>query len=69
MQRTVFVDRTRRHQAADAVAEIVERLNGGTPVVLFAEGTSSDGNRVLPFRSALLGVVEDAAARAPRAAS
>ncbi|HVZ54765.1 MAG TPA: lysophospholipid acyltransferase family protein [Pseudolabrys sp.] len=62
MQRTVFVDRTRRHQAADAVAQIVDRLKGGTPVVLFAEGTSSDGNRVLPFRSALLGVVEAAAA-------
>ncbi len=62
MQRTVFVDRTRRHQSADAVAQIVERLKGGTPVVLFAEGTSSDGNRVLPFRSALLGAVEAAAA-------
>lgn len=62
MQRTVFVNRTRRHQAADAVAQIVDRLKGGTPVVLFAEGTSSDGNRVLPFRSALLGVVEAAAA-------
>jgi len=62
MQRTVFVDRTRRHQSADAVAQIVDRLKGGTPVVLFAEGTSSDGNRVLPFRSALLGVVEAAAA-------
>ena len=58
MQRTVFVDRTRRHQAADAVKEIVARLAGGTSVVLFAEGTSSDGNRVLPFRSALIGAVE-----------
>jgi lyso-ornithine lipid O-acyltransferase len=61
MQRTVFVDRTRRHQTADAVKQIVERLAGGTSVVLFAEGTSSDGNRVLPFRSALVGAVREAA--------
>jgi lyso-ornithine lipid O-acyltransferase len=62
MQRTVFVDRARRHQVADAVDEIVERLAGGTSVVLFAEGTSSDGNRVLPFRSALVGAVRQASA-------
>lgn len=62
LQRTVFVDRSRRHQTGDAVSQIVKRLNEGTSVVLFAEGTSSDGNRVLPFRSALLGSVEDAAA-------
>ena len=43
---------------------MVKRLAGGTSVVLFAEGTSSDGNRVLPFRSALVGVVKDAAAHA-----
>ena len=62
IQRTVFVDRARRHQAANAVDEIVTRLAGGTSVVLFAEGTSSDGNRVLPFRSALVGAVRQAAA-------
>ena len=61
MQRTVFVDRQKRHQTGDAVAQMVDRLASGTPVVLFAEGTSSDGNRVLPFRSALLGAVEMAA--------
>ena len=61
MQRTVFVDRARRHQAADAVGEIVKRLAGGTSVVLFAEGTSSDGNRVLPFRSALVGAIKHTA--------
>jgi len=60
LQRTVFVDRTRRHQTGDAVAEIVKRLASGTSVVLFAEGTSSDGNRVLPFRSALVGAVKEA---------
>jgi lyso-ornithine lipid O-acyltransferase len=59
MQRTVFVDRGRRHQTGDAVGEIIKRLASGTSVVLFAEGTSSDGNRVLPFRSALLGAIED----------
>ena len=59
MQRTVFVDRGRRHQTGDAVNEIVGRVTSGTSVVLFAEGTSSDGNRVLPFRSALLGAIED----------
>mgnify|MGYP001591031113 CR=1 FL=1 len=63
-QRTVFVDRARRHQTGDAIAEIVHRLAGGTSVVLFAEGTSSDGNRVLPFRSALVGAVKEASARA-----
>jgi len=62
LQRTVFVNRARRHQTSEAVAQIVKRLVGGTSVVLFAEGTSSDGNRVLPFRSALLGAVEHAAA-------
>ena len=61
LQKTVFVDRARRHQTGDAVAEIVKRIERGVSVVLFAEGTSSDGNRVLPFRSALLGAVEEAA--------
>jgi len=64
MQRTVFVDRSRRHQAAETIGQIIDRLKRGTSVVLFAEGTSSDGNRVLPFRSALLGAVEMTAARA-----
>jgi 1-acyl-sn-glycerol-3-phosphate acyltransferase len=62
LQRTIFVDRKRRHQTAATVADIVHTLHGGTSVVLFAEGTSSDGNHVLPFRSALLGAVKHAAA-------
>src|SRR5450631_3029497 len=66
MQRTVFVDRSRRQQTGDAISEIVERLASGTSVVLFAEGTSSDGNRVLPFHSALVGAVKEASARAAR---
>ena len=38
-------------------------MSGGDPVVLFAEGTSSDGNRVLQFRSALVGAASDGRAR------
>ena len=55
--RTVFVDRTRRLQTSEVNSEIARRLTEGDPVVLFAEGTSSDGNRVLEFRSALIGAV------------
>lgn len=59
-QRTIFVDRTARHRTAGANAEIAARIAENHPVVLFAEGTSSDGNRVLPFRSGLLGALNDA---------
>jgi 1-acyl-sn-glycerol-3-phosphate acyltransferase len=55
LQRSVFVDRERRLLTAAANAEIAARLTEGDPVVLFAEGTSSDGSRVLPFRSSLIG--------------
>jgi 1-acyl-sn-glycerol-3-phosphate acyltransferase len=49
----VFVDRERRTASGAQSGEIAERIAGGDRVVLFAEGTSSDGNRVLPFKSAL----------------
>ncbi|MDF2617871.1 MAG: phospholipid/glycerol acyltransferase [Xanthobacteraceae bacterium] len=55
LQRTIFVDRASRSATGKVAGEMAERMNGGDPVVLFAEGTSSDGNRVLPFRSALVG--------------
>lgn len=60
---TVFVDRARRHQTGDVNAAIAQRLAHGDPVVLFAEGTSSDGNRVLQFRSALFGAAESLLSR------
>jgi 1-acyl-sn-glycerol-3-phosphate acyltransferase len=51
LQRTVFVDRDRRHKTGEARDEIRERLRQGDILVLFAEGTSSDGAKVLPFKS------------------
>jgi 1-acyl-sn-glycerol-3-phosphate acyltransferase len=64
LQRSVFVDRTRRHKTKDVNSEIARRLADGDPVLLFAEGTSSDGNRVLAFRTALMGSARDAVAEA-----
>lgn len=53
LQRSVFVDRTRRNQVGNKANEIFSRLESGDHIVLFAEGTSSDGNCVVPFRTAL----------------
>ncbi len=60
LQRTVFVDRQRRRRTGEVTGEIVNRLRNNEAMVLFAEGTSGDGNRLLPFRSALLGAAETA---------
>jgi lyso-ornithine lipid O-acyltransferase len=60
LQRTIFINRQARHQTGAATREIAARLLGGDAVVLFAEGTSSDGIRVLPFRSSLVGAVHHA---------
>jgi len=57
LQRTVFVER-RALRSAVHRDEMVRRLEAGDSLILFAEGTSSDGNRVLPFKSALLSVAE-----------
>src|SRR5262249_29621779 len=38
--------------------EILRRLQNGDHVVLFAEGTSSDGNSVVPFKTALFAAVK-----------
>lgn len=58
LQRTVFVDRDRRHATGSSRDEMQERLKSGDVLVLFAEGTSSDGRRVLPFKSSFFGAAE-----------
>jgi 1-acyl-sn-glycerol-3-phosphate acyltransferase len=64
LQRTVFVDRKRNtaHLQRD---QLQQRLAAGDNLILFPEGTSNDGNRVLPFRSALLSVAEASSPEAP----
>lgn len=57
--RTVFVSRTRNGTGKEA-REIQDRLAAGDSIILFPEGTSNDGTRVLPFRSSFLAVAQDA---------
>jgi 1-acyl-sn-glycerol-3-phosphate acyltransferase len=60
LQRSIFIDRTRRQATAGANRAIAQRLAEGDAIVLFAEGTTNDGHRLLPFRSALVGAARDA---------
>ena len=63
LNRTVFVDRAKRNKVGESRDEIRDRLAEGGTLVLFPEGTSSDGNRVLPFKSALMAAAESEIAR------
>jgi 1-acyl-sn-glycerol-3-phosphate acyltransferase len=49
---TVFIRRDRR-EAGTQVTTLAERLRAGHRLVFFPEGTSTDGRRVLPFRTTL----------------
>src|SRR5205814_10540746 len=60
LQRSVFIDRKVRSTAAQRDS-IAGRLAAGDALILFPEGTSGDGNRVLPFKSALFSVADSAA--------
>ena len=64
LQRSVFVERDRRQKTGEVNAAIAQRLAEGDPVLLFGEGTAGDGNRVLPFGTALIGAARDAIASA-----
>ena len=56
--RTVFVSR-RPGDTGRERDDMRARLAGGDNLLLFPEGTSSDGSRVLPFRSAFFSIVEN----------
>ncbi|WP_055047150.1 lysophospholipid acyltransferase family protein [Devosia sp. A16] len=60
LQRTLYVDRKKRSDAARASKEMGKRMASGGAVLLFAEGQSDLGTHVLPFRSALIGAAQHA---------
>src|SRR4029077_2795117 len=57
LQRSVFIDR-RVRSTAHQRDTIAGRLAAREALILFPEGTSGDGNRVLPFKSALFSVAD-----------
>ena len=57
--RTIFVNRNDIRKVKDQMNQITKNLKSGYSVILFPEGTSSDGSKVLPFKSSLLGVIEE----------
>ena len=61
MQGVVYVDRGRRRCIPGVNAEMAEAMRAGAPVVLFAEATTGDGNRLLRFRSSHFEAIRQAA--------
>ena len=51
---TIFIERQRRTHVGAVNREIQAALDAGVLVVVFPEGTSSNGETVLPFRASLL---------------
>jgi 1-acyl-sn-glycerol-3-phosphate acyltransferase len=51
---TLFVDRADRRSAAAQAESLAKALASRADLVLFPEGTTSDGSSLLPFRSSLL---------------
>jgi 1-acyl-sn-glycerol-3-phosphate acyltransferase len=63
LQRSVFIAREQRRRTQDQANEIADRMNAGETVVLFPEGTTSDGNRLWDTKSSLMGAATSAAAQ------
>ena len=57
LQDTVFIER-KINRVIKQKKEILDFLSRGKKLVLFPEGTSSDGNRVLKFKSSLFSIGE-----------
>ncbi|PJB71637.1 MAG: 1-acyl-sn-glycerol-3-phosphate acyltransferase [Alphaproteobacteria bacterium CG_4_9_14_3_um_filter_47_13] len=57
LQQTAFIDRA-RHASKKGRTALQDRLKDGKSLVLFPEGTSSDGKTILPFKSTLFSILD-----------
>ena len=60
---TLFIDRTRRKDAARIVPISAQCLQNGENVGFFPEGTTTEGASILPFKSSILQATIDAKAQ------
>ncbi|WP_275787999.1 lysophospholipid acyltransferase family protein [Pararhizobium gei] len=65
LQKTIFIARDQKRSTGNQVNEIGSRLAGGEVVVLFPEGTTSDGNRLLEIKTSLFGAAAAAVPLSP----
>ena len=65
LQRSIFIKREERRQTREQADEMASRLNAGETVVLFPEGTTTDGNRLGEIKSSLFAAASSAAHFAP----
>jgi 1-acyl-sn-glycerol-3-phosphate acyltransferase len=66
LQKCIFVVREDKRGTGKQVNEIAARMNAGEIVVLFPEGTTSDGNRLMEVKSSLFGAAAAAAPETPQ---
>ena len=66
LQKTEFVNRSRRTDSARQRDALAERVEEGHSLILFPEGTNTSGVRLAPFKSALFSVAERAGANSDK---
>lgn len=65
LQRTIFVRREKRRQSNNQANAVAERMTAREVIVLFPEGTTTDGNFLDPFKTTLFEAVRFALIASP----
>ena len=51
IHRPIWIDRSNRQKAKEVADRIADTMRGGRSLLVYPEGTSSDGTAILPFKS------------------